>query len=332
MTTPPRDGSSTPGADGLASAPEFDAVRAIVAGARDGAPGEGPGDDAALLSGGRVVSVDTSVEGVHFRLDRVSAREAGGRAARAALSDLAAMGARADAVLVALTGPDRDALVAAGRGARAAAEAFGARLVGGDLVAAASPLSISVTVLGSLGEDPPFLRSGARPGDALWVTGALGAAAFAVEAWARGETPPPAARDAFLHPIPRTDLVPALRASLHATAAIDLSDGLAADARHLARASRVALHFDAASIPVAEVVRAHASPDDALRLALEGGEDFELLLAAPDGDGIVEAFEGATTVRLTRVGVVAEGEGAQISGVDGSSSPLRGGYRHWRDQ
>lgn len=315
--------------EALADTPEFDAVRSILAGSRPPEGVIGPGDDAAVLSDGTLVSTDTSVEGVHFRLDWVGPKAAGGRACRAALSDLAAMGGEPVAVLASLSGPDRRQLIEAGQGVREAGERFGAPLVGGDLAPAEGPLTIGVTVVGRLGDALPWLRSGARPGDALYVTGALGGAAAAVAAWEVGDVATESHLAAFLLPVPHLKLVPALRELLRPSAAIDLSDGLAADARHLARASGVSMTVEGARVPIAETAALGRDPVKALDLALRGGEDYELLLTAPDRPGAEEAVRSATGVRLTRVGLVEPGEGVTLRSPDGTTRPLDGGFGHW---
>jgi thiamine-monophosphate kinase len=318
---------TTPMADG----PEFDAIRAILDGAGSGTASVGPGDDGAVLSDGTVVSTDVAVEGVHFRLGWIGPEEAGERAVRAALSDLAAMGAHPVAVFVALSGPDRAGLIRAGVGVRRGAEDFGASLLGGDLSHAAGPLTIGVTVVGGLAGHRPWCRSGARPGDAVWVTGDLGAAAAAVQSWSAGGDPEPGARERFVRPVPRFGMVDALRGHLHPTAAIDLSDGLAADARHLAAASGVEIVVEQERVPVAPAVTAGRDPDAALGIALGGGEDYELLLTGPDRAGAAAAIEAATGIPVTRIGRVGAGRGAFLESSNGARRPLDGGYAHWTE-
>ncbi len=319
----------------LADGAEFDAIRAIVDGARASDAAVGPGDDAAVLADGTVVSTDVAVEGVHFRAEWIGDAAAGERAVRAALSDLAAMGAHPVAVFASLSGPDRERLVRAGIGVRQGGEAFGASLLGGDLARADGPLTIGVTVLGVLDGRRPWRRSSARPGDVLWVTGDLGAAAAAVATWSSDGVPSDALRDRFARPAPRFAAIDALRTHLDPRAAIDLSDGLAADARHLAAASGVEVVIEAERVPVAPAAVAARSPDDALRLALEGGEDYELLLAAAPSDvgegadGGEDAVRATSGVPLTRVGRVGEGRGAFLLAADGTRQPLDGGFAHW---
>jgi thiamine-monophosphate kinase len=313
---------------------EFDRVRRIAAAL--GRLGTGLGDDCAVLASADrflVASTDVSVEQVHFRLEWLSLEEIGWRATAAALSDLAADGAEAAGVLVALTVPesaeDGD-VVALMRGAGAAADEVGAAVLGGDL-SAGSGWSVAVTVLGWAAA--PVTRAGARPGDALWVTGSLGGPRAALEAWRRGDEPDPSARQAFAHPIPR---IPAGRwlAAHGARAMIDLSDGLGADAAHLAVASGVAVVLELDHLPVAPSARAQARkvgvPVE--QFAAESGEEYELLAALPAAFDLHDAtaFQGATGVTLTRVGRVATGVGvdAMLAGV---RVPLAG-YDHFTHQ
>ena len=218
---------------------EFDRLRAIFA--RLGAAGRALGDDCALVPCGDTtlaVSVDLSVEGVHFRTDWLAPAEIGWRAAAAALSDLAAEAARPIGVLVSLglpRGGKRDAAADIMHGVAAVARSVGAVVLGGDLVRAARYV-IDVCVLGSARR--PVQRAGARPGDGLWVTGTLGGAGAALAALRAGRRPAPRLRRRYAHPVPR--IAAGLRlARSGARAMIDVSDGLAADAAHLAAASGV---------------------------------------------------------------------------------------------
>jgi len=308
---------------------EFDEIRRVL----DGAPVlpddvlVGPGDDAAVVAPDLVVSTDLAVEGVHFRLDWISAREAGMRAVGAAVSDLAAMGAELIGVLASVAMPS------SGRagpelmdGVRNRIEALGGHLLGGDLTRSPGPLVVDVVVLGRARS--PLLRSGARPGDELWVTGALGAAAGAVRCWQDGETPPPALRNAFVHPEPRLEEARWLASQVHITAAIDLSDGLAGDAGHMAAASKVAIRLEADALPLARGLTDHG-----LELALHGGEDYELLLASDSGalsESLVAAFTHRFGLSLTCVGRVERGTGVSLVPPGGGAARAvrRGGFDH----
>jgi thiamine-monophosphate kinase len=306
---------------------EFDRIRAIIAAL--GPAARELGNDCALLSPGNetlAISTDSSVEGVHFRREWLSPEEIGWRAAAAALSDLAAAAAAPVGVLAAVTVPDaaaEDDLVAAMRGVGAAAAAVGGTVIGGDLTRGPA-WSITITVVGRAPR--PITRSGARPGDRLWVTGWLGGARAALEHWRRGEEPPADARRAFAHPEPRIAAGVKL-AELGAHAMLDLSDGLGGDAAHLAAASGVAFAVDLDRVPVAATARTESERwgTPGAVFAAEGGEDYELLAALPPEFGERDAVEltHACGVPLTLVGRVREGAGACFS-LHGTDIPLHG--------
>lgn len=312
---------------------EFDLIRRFI---RNAAPSPlvtvPPGDDCAVFAAGSTaISVDMSVEGVHFRRDWLDAEEIGWRAAAAALSDLAAMAAAPFGMLVSLGVPAADADTFAPRimdGCRAAADACGAALIGGDFTRAPA-IVIDVVVLGAA--ERPALRSTALPGDELWVTGTLGGAAAAVRAWERQQQPPAAARAAFAQPLPRTAEARWLHEHDAVAALIDISDGLAGDAAHIAAASNVRITLHAGDIPVHPAVRdVAADDDDALRIALGGGEDYELCVAARPGaiEPLRAAFEERFGIGLTRVGSIDEGGGVLLER-DGTTSPITfGGFDH----
>ena len=229
---------------------EFDLIRALTK--RWGKLARGVGDDAALLDvppgDVLVVSADNVVEGVHFRDGWFTPREIGWRATAAALSDLAAMAAAPLGVLVSLSLPEawlpRVDDLADGIGEAVAGA--GTFIVGGN-IAGAHELNVAMTVLGHCAR--PLRRSGALPGDALYVTGRLGGPVTALRALERGEIPPREARDRFAWPEPRLSAAQWLVAH-DAHAAIDISDGLFADARHVAAASGVRLVIDLDALPV----------------------------------------------------------------------------------
>ena len=294
---------------------EFDLVRRLAA--RWGERAAGLGDDAAVLdvpAGERlVVSTDAFVEDVHVRRGWLLPREIGWRATAAALSDLAAMAARPLGVVVAVALPEawlRDAEEIADGIGEAAAYA-GTHVIGGDTTRAPQ-LSLTVTVLGSARR--PLLRTGARPGDGVYVTGALGGPLAALRDLERGVEPLPFQRARFAHPEPRIREAQWL-AERGATAAIDVSDGLAADARHLAAASGVRLLLDLDRLPVHEELdprtgawsadERQAHPAAVLLDAARSGEEYELLVTAP---GQIDAAEFAARfgIRLTEIGRVEE--------------------------
>jgi len=291
---------------------EFDIIRRILADAAE-APGRvalAAGDDCALITCGDgylAVSVDLTVAGAHYLPAWGDGAAVGRRAALAAISDLAAMAADPLAVLVSISLPaDSSATVAEqiGQGARAAAEELGASLIGGDISRGGTGLAVDVMALGEVNE--PLLRSRVRPGDELFVTGRLGAAAAAVAAWKRGAPAEAEWERRFWEPRPRVAEARWLR-ERGAEAAIDLSDGLVADAGHLAAASGVALEIDAEAVPADAGVE--------LPLALAGGEDFELLVGVAGGIfGEKEAteFEREFGIPLSLVGRAVSGSDVRV--------------------
>jgi len=315
---------------------EFDLIKKLLS---DAEPpfGEvllGPGDDCALLEGGLVVSVDLTVEGVHFLRDWVTLEEAGFRAAAAALSDLAAMAANPLGALFSLALPPDDLETSAAALQKGAAEACrraGAPILGGDLSGSTGPLVLDVVVLGRT--DTPLLRSGCRPGDEIWVTGTLGGSAAAVHAWKAGGKPEAALREAFARPTPRIREARWLAEHAPLHAGIDLSDGLAGDAGHLASASDVALIIQAEALPFSPGLdRWQGERDEPLHFALRGGEDYELCVVVPPGalESLADGFRQAFGIPLTRVGRVESGAGVRV--VDDGGRPvddLPPGFQHF---
>ena len=315
----------------LGSGREFDLIRTMVERLPDhNALIVGPGDDAAVLPDGWVVSTDASVENIHFRRNWLSPAEIGSRAVIVALSDLAAMAAIPVATLVSLVLPSADYAVVAPdvmKGAAQASQDYGAAVAGGDTTRSDAGLVIAVTVFGRTNH--PVLRSGAKAGDEVWVTGELGAPASAVLAWNSNATPDQAARAAFARPAARVQEALWLSERVKLNALIDLSDGLASDAAHIAAASRVALRLDSAVLPVHPSARAQP---DVLRLAAAGGDDYELCLVAAAGavGKVKREFEQQFQLRLTRIGSVEPGAG--VIWMDDHGQPLEGplkGFDHF---
>lgn len=262
----------------------------------------GIGDDAAVVALGDgpalVVSTDASIEEVHFRRAWMSPADIGWRATMAALSDLAAMGAEPIGLLVALAAPaswdaELDAVM---KGVAEACEAARTKLLGGDTTRG-PVLMLTVTVLGRAAS--PLARGGAVAGDAIYVSGVLGGPGAALAAWLAGAEPRPVHRARFLRPAARLSLGRWCAAN-GATAAIDLSDGLAADLAHVAAASGVVCEVDVEHVP-------HCEGVDALA-ALASGEEYELLVTGPPG---LDRLAGAAgTGGLTAIGRVrAPGRG-----------------------
>ncbi|MEM7416554.1 MAG: thiamine-phosphate kinase [Gemmatimonadota bacterium] len=309
---------------------EFDLIRRL---AEEGSlPPEvmiGPGDDGAVLAGGWVVSTDLSIEGVHFERAWITNEEVGFRAAAAAVSDLAAMAADPVGLLVSCAAaPNGEVDVEAVQtGIRALAQSVGACVIGGDLSRSPGPLILDVVAIGRA--DWPVQRDGAEPGDHVWVTGRLGGAAAAVRAWTSGAAPSATARAAFARPSPRVAEARCLVEQEAVDAMIDLSDGLAGDAAHIAAASGVSITLEATRLPIGEGLEG-LGRDVALDLALHGGEDYELCFVTDPGAVDADGFRARFGVEVTRVGTVGEGEGVWLVDDEGPARRLeRGGFDHW---
>ncbi|XAD52462.1 thiamine-phosphate kinase [Salinicola lusitanus] len=277
----------------------------------------GNGDDCAVLalSPGQqlAVSVDTSVVDIHFPHDAPPAA-IGHRALAVALSDLAAMGARARWCCLALTLPAADPawLEAFADGFRELAERSGCELVGGDVTRGA--LTIGVTVHGEVPAGQALRRRGAREGDLVAVTGYPGRAAAGLARWQQGERDPRhPLLEAYLRPEPRLAAGEAMRGL--ATSAIDISDGLLADLQHLLSASGVGARLDLEALPLATPLRATLELDDVRQRVLNGGDDYELLVTVAAAD-LAEAQRRLAPLHLplTPIGRIVDAEG--IHGID----------------
>ena len=304
----------------MAGGAEFDAIRSLLA--IWGERAVGIGDDAAVIDIPMgeltVVSTDASIENVHFRREWMSPEEIGARATAAALSDLAAMAATPRGLLVALGVPAswRADLPRLANGVGAAAAAAQCPIIGGNLSSAAE-LSLTITVVGSAVR--PLSRAGARAGDIIHVTGRLGGPGAALRALAAGAIPSADYRARFAGPVPR--LTEARWLEKHgARAAIDISDGLVADAAHLARASGVTIALDERDIPCIAGV---ATGD-----ALASGEEYELLVAVPRSFAVShKEFERQFGIPLTAIGVV-EVAGNEPVTLRGSVGAASAGHDH----
>jgi len=274
----------------------------------------GVGDDAALLEPpaghALVVATDTLVEGRHF-LAGAPGRSVGHQVLAVNLSDLAAMGADPAWVLLSLSVPEAraDWLEDFAKGFYALADAHGVELVGGDTVR--GPLVLTVEAIGFVEPALALRRSGARPGDALYVSGWPGEAAAGLEALRRGarmDSADPLVRR-YLYAEPRLELGRALRG--RASAAMDVSDGLLGDLGKLCAASGVGARLHLDSLPVSERLAAAHDREHAERLVLAGGDDYELLFALPAGDAARHEAELSRICRVTRIGEFEAGPGVR---------------------
>ncbi len=288
----------------------------------------GVGDDCALLAPAPgmqlAVSSDMLVEGRHF-LSTVDPARLGHKALAVNLSDLAACGARplAFTLALALPGIDEPWLEGFSRGLFALADEHGCELVGGDTTR--GPLNICITVFGEVPAGAALLRSGARAGDDVWVSGTLGDARLALEVF-RGTLALPAdvfsmARQRMEQPTPRVALGQAMRGT--ASSAVDVSDGLVGDLGHILASSRVGATLDAdAAVSLVAAAASSSLGADVLRTcALSGGDDYELVFtAAPSARAAVEQAGRDSATRVTRIGRIEAEPGLRI--VDAGGSPV----------
>lgn len=305
------------------------------------APGDRPGlllgigDDCSVWRGGgltQFATTDTMVEGVHFSLKTTGWRELGWKALAVNVSDIAAMGGVPDYGLVTLGLPgdtDQAGIDDLYHGLADCANTFGLLLAGGDIVASRQ-LFLTVALMGHASQTVPYpnnamLRSAARPGDAVAVTGTLGLSAAGLALLQAGGDWQPAL-DAHRRPQPR---VAAGQLALEAGArcAMDVSDGLAADLGKLCTASGVAATVQLTRLPVHPEL-AGRFPTDWAGFALSGGEDYELLLVAPPE--VLDAIGERSDVPVTTIGRIKDGPAGQVTVLDGEGRPVDvdGGWDH----
>ena len=292
-------------------------------------------DDAALVDvpAGQqlVIAKDAIVAEVHFLADDPPDLIAG-KLLRVNLSDLAAMGAEPLGYLTALVRPKdiTDAwLRRFAAGLMVDQQRFGCHLLGGDTTSTQGPLTLSLTILGLVPRGQALLRSGAKVGDDVWVSGTLGDAALGLRVLrglAASEDETLALVDRYRTPRPRLALGRALRGL--ATAAIDVSDGLVADLGHICETSGVGAAIEVARLPLSPVARGIPGAREA---ALGGGDDYELLFTVPPARrGEVERLASKLDHGLTRIGRIEAGHAVQVLDPDGSARPLdRLGWRHF---
>lgn len=292
----------------------------------------GIGDDAALLqvAAGKhlVIATDTLNAGVHFPHDTAPA-DIGWKSLAVNLSDLAAMAAEPAWCTLSLSLPESDAAWLDGflDGFLAVAAQHRLALVGGDTTR--GPLSVCVTVHGFVEPGRALLRTAARVGDDVWVSGTLGDAAAALDQWRQGAGHDEVLRARLDRPTPRMALGLALAGCAHAC--IDISDGLLADLGHVCRASGVGAELDLEALPASEALRAAYEGEQRRALQATGGDDYELCFTAPAGslDDIARLAAQAGTA-VTWIGRIVAGEGVQVFDADGQRwSPQRVGYEHF---
>ncbi|HEV2628546.1 MAG TPA: thiamine-phosphate kinase [Pseudolabrys sp.] len=280
-------------------------------------------DDAAFVTPAPgtdvVLKTDAIIGGVHFFAED-DARDVARKALRVNLSDLAAKGATPLGFLVSLALPkdtSADWLKRFALGLREDAEAYACPLFGGDTDRTPGPVMVSISMFGSVPSGAMVRRAGARPGHRVFVTGTIGDAALGLVLRQGATWPLTAAQREhllarYLLPQPRNALAEVVRA--YASAAMDVSDGLAGDLTKLCRVSGVAAHIDVAAVPLSDAARAAIAADAAMReTALTGGDDFEVLCTVPPARA--DAFRAAARaagVPVTDIGVVEAGAGAHF--------------------
>lgn len=310
-----------------------------------GTGGLGLIDDAGLLRPARgyeiVVTTDALVAGVHFFADDPPASIAR-KALAVNLSDLAAKGAKPDGFVLSLALPkgwEEAWLTGFAAGLAGIAAEHHSPLIGGDTVSTPGPLMLSITAFGSVPAGRMVLRSGAKPGDFVMVSGTIGDGALGLKvrgpdkpAWVSGlgEGERAFLADRYLHPQPRLALASALQ--IHASAAMDVSDGLVGDLAKLLKASGVGADIDLDAVPLSQPARAALMADPALaELAWTGGDDYEILCTASEREypALVAAAEAAGVV-LTRIGLVTDAAGVATYREGGRARIFaRGSFAHF---
>jgi thiamine-monophosphate kinase len=293
--------------------------------------GIGIGDDCAVIPIPRghqaLVTTDFSLENVHFKRAWHPAESVGHRCLARALSDIAAMGGKPVAAFLSIALPRSlpqswvDGFM---RGLMKLAEEFKVILAGGDTAESPGGVLADIVVLGSAPKGKAVLRSEAKPGDGIYVTGELGASAATLDLLSRKRIRPTDFPRHFL-PMPRIEVGRFLRQKGLASAMIDISDGLSTDLRHICRESRIGAEIQAKAIPVAMIGKPARQVE--LRFALHGGEDYELLFTAPRGKRVPARIAG---VPVTQIGQVTRGQGVFLER-DGVKSKLPPqGWEHFR--
>lgn len=289
-------------------------------------------DDAAQL-GAAMVSKDLLVEGVHFRADDPLALVAR-KALRVNVSDLVAKGCRPRSYLLGLVLPadyGEQELAEIAAGLAQDQDVYGLSLLGGDTTRgkAGAPLVLSVTMIGDMPVAGAVLRSGASPGDRVFVTGTIGDAGLGLRRLSEDGTASGPLVDAYRVPGPPADLTEAI--AQFASASLDVSDGLVADAEHLAKASGVCVRIDADKVPLSGDAQIATKEETGLRFVLTCGDDYQTLFAVPpSGIAPIQEKAAAAGVRVTEIGEVCAGTGVTVtSDRFGQLTFSQSGFRHF---
>ena len=308
-------------------------IRGQVAKRRARFPGVGIGDDCAVVPIPRghqvLVTTDFSLENIHFKRAWHPPESVGHRCLTRGLSDIAAMGGEPLAVFLSLALPRSlpqswvDGFL---KGLLKLAGDFKVELAGGDTAESPGGILADIVVLGSVPKGKAVLRSGARPGDRIYVTGELGASAATLDLLSQGKKLRPLDYGRHFYPTPRVAVGRVLREKGLASAMIDISDGLSTDLGHVCEESGVGAEIETDSIPLARVGKPGRSVD--LRLALHGGEDYELLFTAPEGKKVPPRIAG---VAVRQIGVITRGRKVLLGNKKGVRQELLPqGWEHFK--
>ena len=285
------------------------------------------GDDAALYSLDHgyelVTTTDTLVEGVHFS-STTSAKDIAHKSLAVNLSDIAAMGAKAKYFTLALSMPkiDQSWLQDFSDSLKHLSEQYVVSLIGGDTTR--GPLNITITMIGVIEKSKALTRSGARPGDGVYVSGTIGDAGLCFWKLSNDLIPSNQELQRLNCPTPRVELGLLLKDL--ASACIDISDGLEQDLSHILKASSVGAVIEVEKIPISEALLGHIKDSNDWSIPLCGGDDYELCFTIPeDNEEALKKLSKSCNVKITKVGVINESLGLQIEGFDGQ----RNSYQHF---
>lgn len=330
---------------------EFDLIQSLrhKHGVENAAVFRGIGDDAAVVippaGNWQLLTTDLLAENIHFDLRNTSLFDVGFRAATANLSDIAAMGGTPQYLLIALAIPrtgTRTMVQHLYRGIMTACRPHKVQLIGGDTSASIAGWFIGITLVGSAAPYRTLLRSGARAGDDLYVTGTLGDSLAGLKLLQARRTPRSLSTshrrfliDRHLHPTARLKEGRWLSSGRWASSAIDISDGLSGDIRHICEESRVGAEIDLSALPLSKACRAYAAAtrQDATALALAGGEDYELLFTVPPRHRVrFKQSAAAHQIRIARIGTITPARsGIRAAFPNGRHRPLPlTSYEHFR--
>ena len=287
----------------------------------------GVGDDAAIFNLEQgyqlVTTTDTLIEGVHFSAN-TPAKDIAHKSLAVNLSDIAAMGAKAKYFTLAITLPklDQPWLKEFSDSLRQLSESYEVSLIGGDTTRGS--LNITITMIGIVESSKALTRSGARPGDGVYVSGRIGDAGFCFWKLSNGLVSSNQELKRLNCPIPRIELGLALQ-NLE-SACIDISDGLEQDLSHILKASSVGAVIEVKKIPISEALLGHIKDSNDWSIPLCGGDDYELCFTIPEGkEEALKIVSESFNVNITRIGIVSESLGLQIEGFDGP----RKSYQHF---